>query len=304
MARRYDSGWRDARLTEWHGDYGFLAPAPGITLPMIEYDRGVPVGIVSYTRRDVDLPSGGPVAKAYGALSNLTAELAVKGVLPFLTAVYDPATWAFQVRAHNAAGAALLPSDGTGWRALTEIEFVAVLYRMRSRHLPDLSKVGVEWLSEPWRDEQVPMWNLPWPGADMSARRRDYEPVVPVAGHKRIPCVDIDFMVVDQDGNLALVVDYKSGMAKVNVDSTNMQALSSLAGKSLVVPAMVVQYYPDQAGWSFKVTCLNKTARDLLSYALGHTVGSTTAMALVIGGQQVILNEDQWVDVLRVARDL
>lgn len=302
MARRYDSGWRDHRLTEWHGDYGIVAPAPGMTLPMVEYDRGVPVGIVNYYRRDVDLPYGGPVVKAIGALSSLTSE---RGDLPFITAVYDPRTWAFQVRAHNKAGASLLGPDGTGWRALTEAGFAAMLYRMRGRQRPALSMDGVVWEEQPWQDEQQPMYKLPWPGADMSARRRDYEPVVPVAGNKRIPCVDIDLAVADQDGNLALVVDYKHLNAKVNLDSTNMQALSSLrnARADFPVAAMVAQYFPDAGGWSFTVHCLNQAARNLLAYVMGAT-GSASRLARVIGGEQVVLNESLWLDVLRAARDL
>lgn len=302
MARRYDSGWRDRRLTEWHGDYGIVAPAPGMTLPMIEYDRGVPVGIVNYYRRDVDLPYGGPVVKAIGALSSLSSE---RGPLPFLTAVYDPRTWAFQVRAHNKAGASLLPADGTGWRALSEHEFATVLYRMRGRTLPDLEEHGVRWGRQCWQHESQPMYELPWPGADMSARRRDYDPVVSVAGSKRVPCVDIDLAVADQNGGLALVVDYKHLNAKVNLDSTNMQALSGLrTGRpDGQVAAMVAQYFPDAGGWSFTVHCLNASARRLLAFVMGAT-GRASRLARVIGGEQVVLNESLWLDVLRAARDL
>ena len=302
MARRYDSGWRDQRLTEWHSARGFEAPAPGMTLPMVEYDRGVPVGIVNYIRRDVDLPYGGPAVRAIGSLSTLTSE---RGPLPYLTAVYDPCTWAFQVRAHNRAGADLLSADGTGWRVMAEYEFASVLYGMRGRVLPDLRPHGVEWFSQRWQGNAWPMYILPWPGADMSARRRDYEPVVPVAGSKRIPCLDIDLAVADQDGNLALVVDYKHLSAKINPESTNMQALSSLYVRGCRVPAMVVQYFPepDDRPWSFKVHCLNNAAEQFLAFALGSS-GALDLLASVIAGQQVILTEAQWLDVLRAARDL
>ena len=294
MARRYDSGWRDPSSTQWHKDHGFEAPAAGMTLPMIEYDHGVPVGLVSYHRRDVDLPVSPDVGDAHRAFGRLCGR---DGLLPFLTAVYDPNGWAFKVLGHNESGAALTAPYGSGWVEVTETEFAQMLYRMRGRRLPDLVPHGVRWGVGMWQADARPMHKLPWPGSDMSCRRRSYEPVIPVAMKHRIPCVDIDFAVISRDPAVALVVDYKAGMARVNPDSTNMRALSSLAHGEQAVPAMVAKYFPGQGGWSFKVMCLNTQAHGLLKYVVPEA-GRVTA------SEQVILNETRWLDVLRAARDL
>jgi len=245
--------------------------------------------------------------EAFGALFSLDDVQ-----LPFLTAAYDPRSWSFQLFPHNLAAVRLI--GGTGWRAVTEYHFANLLYDMRGRYMPDLKPYGVDFSRAPWMNgghgnpEVTPE---AWPGELMSHRRRNYEPVTGVRMSWRNPCLDVDLAVVDRDDRLALVVDYKAPAANISLDSTNMQALSQLKTQrttrdSFTVPAMVVQYAAGELGWSFRVHCLNTTARNLLAYGLGADgTSSTDVLARAIVGEEwASLDERAWVNVLNCARDL
>lgn len=303
MARKTDSGWRDLLLDVRHDYYGFDFPVAGMTLPMVEYDKGHAVGLVSYHRWGHGLPKGLDAADAHRAFSRLIASRD-GSQLPFLTAVYDPEHWTMKVFAHNDAARLLV---GTGWHVLTEREFAAVLYRMRDRDLPDLSRYGVEWNTkgETWSDRDQ---SERWPGQAMSYRRRAYEPRVSVPFKLRVPCMDIDFAVVDVDRDVALVVDYKrAGTTGQNPgDDWNLKALASLVTpRGVGVAAFVAEYAPVKPSWDYRVKPLNTAARSLLSYTLGSNGFNVKKMAEAVAGTGWIsLTEDEWTDVLRCARDL
>jgi hypothetical protein len=278
-----------------------------MVLPMIEYDRGVPVAVVNYLNRSWDLPVGDDVTRAYKAFGQLLG-------LPFFTVRYDPCQWAYQVKGHNEAALRFLSHQRT-WIELTEVQFADFLYRLRGRISPDLRPYGVDFNRAPWDPSLVlgPQAE-PWPGQLMSQRRRNFEPVQQVRATWRNPCLDIDLAVVNRDRRVALVVDYKAPEARVSLDSTNMKALSSLRqddGSS--VPAMVVRYgysvdasgFRNEQTWAFKVHCLNATARSQLSFALGHVGAVNWALASVVADEEwTDLTEAEWVAVLRCIRDL
>lgn len=309
--RRLDSGWRDDRLGPWHEQYGFTAPAPGLKIPMIEYDRGKPLAVISYQNRRDQLPTGEDVTRAYHAFGELRGEDGK--VLPFITAQYDTRNWAFRLFPHNKAAMSFL--DTTGWISQTESQFCDTLYRLRGRYAPYLAAYGVDfgtsgWIAtEPSRDF-APAEN--WPGALMSARRRNYEPVMQTRMSWRNPCLDIDFAVVNGEGDrIALVVDYKAPGARVNTESTNMQALSGLYTKwpdagstNGSIPAMICRYDFGADGWTFRVHCLNKAARSHLAYSLGACDGYQALAETVAGTDWVDLDESQWKNVLHVAKSL
>lgn len=226
-----DTMWRDPSLGPWHAARGIPFPAEGMTLPMVEYDRGAPVGIISYIRRDQPLPTGGSSYRALAGLYTVNGEQ-----LPFITVQYDPSNWAFRLIGHNQAGRRLIGADG--WLTCTETFFVGRLYAMRGRNMPGLERYDVRLSNGLWYQDHltpnVPDEDLlPFPGADISARRRSYEPVRPDGGYVsfnlRNPCVDMDLAVSCNAGRLRLVVDYKS--AGVVVDGrrhTSHMALGSL----------------------------------------------------------------------------
>lgn len=298
MARRSDTGWRDPELVTWHSSHGFECPAAGMTMPMIEYDRGQSVGIVNYIPRGNPLPQGDTVGSTYRAFARLYNDTG-GAPLPFLTAQYDPRNWAMKVFPHNLAGRRLLGiSDATpSWQTVTEERFAEILFAMRKRHLPDLFGYGVEFSTGEWmKSEYIPAAaDLPFPCADMSARRRIYEPAVSTPMRLKVPCLDVDLSVIDQDGNLALVVDYKRRGAICDINGTNATALASLAGSvGLPVPAFMTRYWGDGDAWWFETHALNRSAERLLAYVLGKEVLS----------EWTALSEGQWLDVLRCARDV
>lgn len=310
--RRHDTGWRDSLLAARHEQWGHPTPTIGTMLPMVEYDRGQPVALISYHKRGVPLPTGEEVTRVYHALGKLMSQPGVD--LPFLTAQYDPRNWAFRLFGHNQAAHDFLGTRD--WVVLSEVQFVDNLYRLRQRYMPDLAAWGVEFARDGWiTTEPAADWpNETWPGAAMSQRRRNYEPVSQVRASWRNPCVDIDLAVVDQDDRVALIVDYKAPGARIGLDSTNLKALSRLrttyggsSAPTTRVATMVVGYEPHSRGWKFHVHCANESARRLLAYALGYTDGPDdvdTLAEAVAGSEWVDLTEAQWMSVLSVARDV
>lgn len=314
MARKDDSGWRDGALNDWHARHGFPCPAAGMVLPMIEYDRGRAVGLVNYVRRGDALPRGKEAAATFAAFRSVLDP--VEGTeLPFLTAQYDPRNWAMCLFPHNAAAAALVRrvADDTGadgWATVTEAQFAELLYAMRGRDVPDLFGYDVTWSESEWlRLEPLgERPELPFPCSDMSARRRLYEPRGSAPMRVKLPCLDIDLAVTDQGDRLALVVDYKRMSAVCDPSGTNATALASLgATANRQVPAFMTRYFgagPDC--YRFETMPLNASAQQLLCYALGASdaPASDDALARAVGGGWVRLSEPQWLDVLRIARDV
>ena len=230
--------------------------------------------------------------------------------LPFFTVQYDVRNWSYRVFSHNDVARQFLDQ---GWTKMTEQQFVANLYRLRGRHAPDLAAYGVDFSSAEWReDEPDPSATVTedWPHQLMSTRRRNFEPVGQTRMTWRNPCLDMDLAVVDRDDRVSLVVDYKAPGAKVNMTSTNMQALAGLhtnrlsVSEAQPVPAMLVCYAPTKPEWEIRVHCLNATARMHLSYVLGGN-GTTEQLADTIAGATwTDLSEAQWRSVLDAARDL
>jgi len=307
MARRLDTGWRDGLLAVRHHYWGYEAPAAGTPFPMIEYDRGEAIAVISYQRRGDELPRGresGTTHKAFSNLYNFGVQL------PFFTVQYDVRNWSYRLFGHNLPAREFL--DRMGWVPMTEQQFADSLYRLRGRHTPDLTSAGVVFERNDWLPED-PAEGLKvsedWPHQLMSTRRRNFEPVGQTRMSWRNPCLDIDLAVPDPDGRLSLLVDYKAPGARVNLKSTNVEALGSLfvalPQGGLNVAAMVVRYQPTKPYWGIQVHCVNQSARQLLSYALGATSADPAAMSQAIAGNEwVDLTERQWLDVLGVASKL
>lgn len=260
---RTDTMWRDPHLPVWHAARGIPYPAEGMILPMLEYDRGAPVGIVSYFSRNDQLPSGAP--RAYGAMAGL---FKVNGEqLPFVTAHYDPFNWAFRLLGHNGAARRLL--GVAGWKTCTERDFVSVLYAMRGRRLPAMGHYGVRLHDTPWYHDMLSPTDhtqdmLPWPGADISGRRRQYEPVNPDGTYTRFdlrnPCADFDLVVTGESGRLSLVVDYKGPGAEVKPGNTTHCAMAALYRRGgHQIPYMVARVQDDAPG--LEVLGVNEAGR-------------------------------------------
>lgn len=300
---RTDTMWRDPHLPAWHAARGIAYPAEGMVLPMLEYDRGAPVGIVSYLSRSEPLPSGAPVS--YRALAGLHK---VDGTqLPFLTAQYDPFNWAFRLLGHNGAARRLLHM--AGWKTCTEREFVSVLYAMRGHHLPALERYGVRLYDTPWYHDHLSPTDhtedmLPWPCADISQRRRQYEPVNPDGTYTRFdlrnPCADFDLVVCDADRRVRLIVDYKGPGAEVNVGNSTHRAMSALYREGgHQVPYVVAQVCGDEPG--LEVFGVNASGRRLVQSEPGRHAGTLPLVDVVTdpaADQWRRLEWSQWAEWL------
>lgn len=306
MARRYDTGWRDGLLNVRHAHWGHQSPALGMKFPMIEYDRGEPLAVISYQRRGEQLPTGSDVASTYRAFGRLRRETGEQ--LPFFTVQYDVRNWSYRVFTHNDAAREFL---GLGWTKMTEQQFVMNLYRLRGRHTVELAAYGVDFSTGAWPDDEPEDQRIheDWPHQLMSTRRRCFEPVGQTRMTWRNPCLDIDLAVTDKADHVSLVVDYKAPGAKINLTSTNVKALAGLytarGREPFGVAAMLVSYAPTKPQWDIRVYCLNKSARMHLSYVLGVDYADPDQMARTIAGAEwTDLSEAQWRRVLDVARDL
>ena len=300
MAQKFDSGWRDQRLNLVHAAWDIPFPVAGMTLPMVEYDRGEALAVISYIRRDVAaLPKGADVGQAYAAFSSLRGPLGT--LLPFITVQYDPRNWAMQLFAHNAPAAALLGVDERQWLPCTELHFARTLYRLRAHHLPEHVSGSIDFSTAPWlrHDGALPVTG--WPGQDMSVRRRDYEPTGNgVRFSDRNPCTDVDLAVVGRrSGQVALVVDYKLHSAYIQPDHKTHKAMAGLLdadGQS--VPSMIVRYDPSGDHWRYDALPLNASAQALL-YRFLEASG---ALGPDSCENWTILSEAQWEGLLSQVR--
>jgi hypothetical protein len=124
--RQERTDWRDERISHRHREWGFDCPAVDVDFLMVEYDRGLPVGIVDYKHYKAREPVlDGPSYRAIKAL----ADGYRPGPLFFIVAFYWPDIWSFQTLLVNEAA----KTDFEHRKLMTEREFVSRLYRARRR---------------------------------------------------------------------------------------------------------------------------------------------------------------------------
>jgi hypothetical protein len=130
--RQERTGWRDESISKRHREWGWNCPAVDLDFLMVEYNLGLPIGLIEYKHYKAAEPN---IKHAtYRALCALAD--GYRDPLPFLIAFYWPDNWAFQV----------LPINETAKKhfkhaeALSEYDFVYRLYRIRDYLLNE--KVG------------------------------------------------------------------------------------------------------------------------------------------------------------------
>ena len=121
------TGWRDLELSLRHRKWGRDCPALDIDFLVIEYDTGRARGIVEYKHEKAETKS--PIHPSYQAI----VDLGKRADLPVFTVRYagDFSWW--WVTPLNAKAEALVPQA----RHLSEAEWVALLYRIRGRAMPE-----------------------------------------------------------------------------------------------------------------------------------------------------------------------
>lgn len=126
--RQERTGWRDARVSARHREWGFHCPAVDLDFLVAEYNVGKPVALIEYKHFQARMPM--LEHPTYRALTDLSDNYS-DGSLPFIVAFYWPGIWAF--RAHPVNGVA--KAHFVEGEMLTEREFVTRLYRLRRLRL-------------------------------------------------------------------------------------------------------------------------------------------------------------------------
>ena len=120
------NGFRDEWISRKHRDWGWDCPAVDLDFLLVEYNLGVPAGLIEYKHhagyptRQIDARH--PTYRALVALANACR-------VPALITFYWPEHAAFQVQPLNEHAADIYPDD----RILSEYAYVGGLYKMRSR---------------------------------------------------------------------------------------------------------------------------------------------------------------------------
>jgi len=125
MSAQERSNWRDEALSARHRLYGADCPALDLDLLLVEFDRGIPCGIIEYKHEaamPVDLQH--PSYRALAALADASR-------IPFCIVFYA-SPWVFTVYPANTYASEWFTSG----EVLTELRFVERLYRIRGRDLP------------------------------------------------------------------------------------------------------------------------------------------------------------------------
>jgi hypothetical protein len=125
------SGWRDQEISGRHRRWGFNCPAVDLDFLMVEYNLGLPVGMVEYKHHQASMPN--TEHPTYRALRDL-ADGYKAGPLPFILAFYWPDVWSVRVHPMNDVShdfySQVPDYDGTSVQ-LTERRYVKSLYLMR-----------------------------------------------------------------------------------------------------------------------------------------------------------------------------
>ena len=120
--RQERTGWRDQGISERHRQWGFNCPAVDLDFLMVEYNKGIPVGLVEYKHFKAMQPN--LKHATYRAL----VALAEASGLPFVIAFYWPDTWAFRVYPINDTAKRHFKSE---YEDMSEMQFVTRLYKIR-----------------------------------------------------------------------------------------------------------------------------------------------------------------------------
>lgn len=121
--RQERTSWRDESISRRHREWGFNCPAVDLDFLMVEYNFGLPVGIIEYKYNLAPDPNlEHPTYRALKCLADGYRE-----PLPFLIAFYWRTIWAFRVVPVNTVAR---ETFGHG-ELMTEREFVTRLYRLR-----------------------------------------------------------------------------------------------------------------------------------------------------------------------------
>ena len=130
--RKERTNWRDERISARHRDWGFNCPAVDLDFLMVEYNHGLPVGLVEYKSYQARMPSYDHAT--YRALSALATGYSrvidgtrVHDPLPFLLVFYWADQWTFRVHPVNSEA----KKHYSNPELMSEYDYVTRLYKLR-----------------------------------------------------------------------------------------------------------------------------------------------------------------------------
>jgi hypothetical protein len=246
MALRELTHRRDQALVALHQRHDLHCRAAGIQLLLLEYVWGVPKAVIEYRLWTDGVPN------YQQAIYRAIGELA--GELPFYVVYYTTTPYyGFYVFPVNRVARVKL--GNRGYR-LSEAAYVDWLHKIRDgiQHVPPKGEYTLPVLDTvtpsraPDREALVPhllsLDSAFFPGHAISVRRRRWG--------DNTPCVDIDFLLIDQNtAKSVAMVEFKQVFeGTVPLGNTNIGS-QRLFAAAAGVPFAVVKYWRDPA-WHFQ----------------------------------------------------
>lgn len=127
------NGWRDEAISRRHRQYGFNCPAVDLDFVLVEYASGKPKAIVDYKHENATAVD--PRHPSFAAIRSLCEWH--EPPLPCWIAYYRDQPWRYKVKPLNERAEDLFGHD-PAW--MTEREYVAMLYLIRFREVPEQAK--------------------------------------------------------------------------------------------------------------------------------------------------------------------
>lgn len=132
--RKERSGWRDEALSRRHREWGFDCPMVDIDFLTVEYDYSTPTALIEYKKEDAnvnfdEISDKGASPQSYKALKSLSDN----SNIPLLVIIYTNNLKQYYVIPMNEFAYKYVPQE----IVLSELEYVALLYKMRRRQIPD-----------------------------------------------------------------------------------------------------------------------------------------------------------------------
>ena len=130
MASEEILGWRDQGVSERHRMYGFDCPAVDLDFVVVEYDTGMPNGLVDLKFSCHALNTDHPSHRA-------VAWLASGRGLPYFVAEYHVDSWTYKLWPINPEADEFLDQHGVHpEQRVSEFQYVTLLYALRGKPLP------------------------------------------------------------------------------------------------------------------------------------------------------------------------
>ena len=126
------TGWRDEGISRRHRTWGIGCPATDLDFVLVERQFNDPVSLVEYKNEHVKKP----ISFNDGNIVSIR-KLSDMAGLPFFVVVYKDHFEKFIVAPVNAIAKHIMQLTGSICKAMSESEYVKLLYQLRGQLMPD-----------------------------------------------------------------------------------------------------------------------------------------------------------------------